>query len=125
MHSQKSSVTVSSPVEEFPAPSHPHRIVESCRDDDSSTGRITGADMSNIFRAYSGRLNLSYWRLEDNQKVCEDAMELLDEIVIWHGCEPTVIISYVALVREVYSHACVNLKQMKISEERRLALSVS
>ncbi|KHN87369.1 hypothetical protein Tcan_18861 [Toxocara canis] len=119
MHSQKSSVTVSSPVEEFPAPSHPHRIVESCRDDDSSTGRITGADMSNIFRAYSGRLNLSYWRLEDNQKVCEDAMELLDEIVIWHGCEPTVIISYVALVREVYSHACVNLKQMKISEERR------
>lgn len=48
-------------------------------------------------------------------------MELLNEILIERGCEPSVIISYVALVREVYSHACVNIKQMKISDERRSA----
>uniref|UniRef100_A0A915CGX4 Uncharacterized protein n=1 Tax=Parascaris univalens TaxID=6257 RepID=A0A915CGX4_PARUN len=119
MHTKKSEIATSPFSEEFPAPSHAHHIVDSNRDDSYRRVHVSGADMSNIFRAYRGRLNLSYWKTEDNQKVCEDAMELLNEISIERGCEPSVIISYVALVREVYSHACANIKQMKISDERR------
>ncbi|VDK19897.1 unnamed protein product, partial [Anisakis simplex] len=51
--------------------------------------------------------------------VCDDAMQFLDELTIYDGCEPSLVIGYIALVREVYSHACANLKQMDIGEEER------
>ncbi|KAL4002902.1 hypothetical protein ACH3XW_5385 [Acanthocheilonema viteae] len=46
-------------------------------------------------------------------------MDLLDQIVIFRGCEPSVIISYIAIVREVYLHACSNLKKEDISTQER------
>uniref|UniRef100_A0A0R3RHH7 BUB1 N-terminal domain-containing protein n=1 Tax=Elaeophora elaphi TaxID=1147741 RepID=A0A0R3RHH7_9BILA len=46
-------------------------------------------------------------------------MDLLDQIAIFRGCEPSVIISYIAIVREVYLHACTNLKKEDISVQER------
>uniref|UniRef100_A0A0M3HFC6 Uncharacterized protein n=1 Tax=Ascaris lumbricoides TaxID=6252 RepID=A0A0M3HFC6_ASCLU len=68
MRTKKSEVATSPFSEEFPAPSHAHHIVDSNRDDSCRRVHVNGADMSNIFRAYRGRLNLCYWKTEDNQK---------------------------------------------------------
>uniref|UniRef100_A0A915PFP5 Uncharacterized protein n=1 Tax=Setaria digitata TaxID=48799 RepID=A0A915PFP5_9BILA len=48
-------------------------------------------------------------------------MDLLDQIAIFRGCEPSVIISYIAVVREVYLHACTNLKKEHITPQERKA----
>lgn len=84
-----------------------------------------------LFRRLSGKAHCAhqllvhaviYLCLKVNVAVCNDAMEMLDQIVIFRGCEPTVIISYVALVREVYLHACTNLKGKNISLQERFLL---
>ncbi|KAK6101180.1 hypothetical protein QQG55_3615 [Brugia pahangi] len=46
-------------------------------------------------------------------------MDLLDQIAVYRGCEPSVIISYVAVVREVYLHACTNLKKEDVNTQER------
>ncbi|VDK79672.1 unnamed protein product [Onchocerca ochengi] len=46
-------------------------------------------------------------------------MDLLDQIAIFRGCEPSVIISYIAVVRELYLQACTNLKKEEISIQER------
>ncbi|VDO46725.1 unnamed protein product [Onchocerca flexuosa] len=46
-------------------------------------------------------------------------MDLLDQIAIFRGCEPSVIISYIAIVREAYLQACTNLKKEDINIQER------
>ncbi|VDM98257.1 unnamed protein product [Thelazia callipaeda] len=48
-------------------------------------------------------------------------MNLLDRIVIFRGCEPSVIITYVAHIREVYLHAYNNLKKGNTAVQERNA----
>uniref|UniRef100_A0A1I8EWC9 Uncharacterized protein n=1 Tax=Wuchereria bancrofti TaxID=6293 RepID=A0A1I8EWC9_WUCBA len=114
-----------------PSPLHIKRILNAKRQDSESILRVkvNGVEMYNIYRAFHGRLNVSYKRREDSEQgfsnlhfkifICVDAMDLLDQIAVYRGCEPSVIINYVAIVREVYLHACTNLKKEHVDTQER------
>lgn len=53
-----------------PLPLHAKRIVERHREccGMGARVRVTGAEMSDIYRAYYGRFQRSYWRPQDNER---------------------------------------------------------
>lgn len=53
---------------EKPSPLHAKRIVDSHKTNSLCRVRVSGAEMSDIFRAFRGRLNLCYLRIEDNDR---------------------------------------------------------
>lgn len=51
-----------------PSPLHAKRMISERRSDRRTRVRISGADMCDIYRAYVGRLNMSYWSAQDNEQ---------------------------------------------------------
>ncbi|VDK67896.1 unnamed protein product [Litomosoides sigmodontis] len=47
------------------------------------------------------------------------AMDFLNEIEVPRGCDPSVVINYVAIVREAYLNACNDLRKEDIGMEER------
>ncbi|MFH4974636.1 hypothetical protein AB6A40_001345 [Gnathostoma spinigerum] len=72
--------------------------------------QVSPNEMSDIFKTFRKQLNDTYWDTIANDSVCEEGMNELDRIIIYRGCEPSVIMSYLALVREVFSHLSFNIK---------------
>ncbi|VDK29648.1 unnamed protein product [Anisakis simplex] len=65
---QNRSPPTAPPRATSPSRSHARSNVDSCHQDMTAERRVSGADMSYIFREYSGRLKLYYWETAQNQK---------------------------------------------------------
>ncbi|VDK87890.1 unnamed protein product [Onchocerca ochengi] len=67
MERDKMSANDKSPLQTSPSPLHIKRILNAKRQNSESIlrVRVSGAEMCNIYRAFHGRLNMSYKRRED------------------------------------------------------------
>ncbi|KAK6101181.1 hypothetical protein QQG55_3620 [Brugia pahangi] len=81
MERAKISVNDKSPFHTSPSPLHIKRILDAKRKDSESILRVkvNGAEMCNIYRAFHGRLNVSYKRREDSEQgsLCVEWLVLL------------------------------------------------